>query len=252
MKSTTTRTDTLLKLLATAPLALALVACGDDAGDGESGDAIEAIAAPDGTTWGETVTVSDDGGYILGNPDAPIKLIEYASHTCPACANFSATGKQGIEEYVATGAVSFEQREVFLNTFDVVIAGLAQCGPKEQFQPLSDQVWTNLDEIRASWGPNGAAIQAAGEQPMATRFVALGEATGLINFFSARGVSADQARACLGDEAKMEAMVTTGTDSAAEANVQGTPTFILNGSRVDGIGWTEVETALRNAGARKE
>ncbi len=235
----------------TAPLALALAACGGEAGDDASGDVIPAIEAPEGTNWTETVTVSDAGGYILGNPEAPVKLVEYASHTCPACANFAATGKPGIKEYVATGVVSFEQREVFLNPFDVVIAGLAQCGPKERFQPISDEVWSNLNEIRAGWGPNEAAIQAAANQPIETRFVALGDATGLIDFVSARGVSANEARACLGDAEKMEAMVESVTAASQAANITGTPTFLLNGNRIEGISWTDVEPALQRAGARK-
>ncbi|NJN14195.1 MAG: thioredoxin domain-containing protein [Planctomycetes bacterium] len=45
--------------------------------------------------WSETVTISPEDGYILGNPEAPIKLVEYASHTCGACANFAASGKPG-------------------------------------------------------------------------------------------------------------------------------------------------------------
>ncbi|MEL6487588.1 MAG: thioredoxin domain-containing protein, partial [Pseudomonadota bacterium] len=130
--------------LATALAApLALAACsGEEAVDGgASGEPIAAIEAPEGTTWLETAAVSEDGlGYIIGNPDAPLKLIEYASHTCGACANFSATGKAPLKEYVATGVVSFEQREVFLNTFDVVIASLTQCGPSERMQALSDEV----------------------------------------------------------------------------------------------------------------
>ena len=66
---------TSLKLSLAAPLALALAACGGDA-DGElESDAIPTIAAPDGTNWGETVTVSDEDGYVLGNPDAPLKLV---------------------------------------------------------------------------------------------------------------------------------------------------------------------------------
>lgn len=240
-----------IALALTAPLALALAACGDEAGDLD-GDAIPTIEAPDGTSWTETVTVSEEGGYILGNPDAPLKLVEYASHTCPACASFSVSGKPGIKEYVATGVVSFEQREVFLNTFDVVIGGLAQCGAKERFQALSDEVWTNLNEIRAGWGPRQAEIEAAGSLPIETRFVALGEATGLIDFVAARGLSADEARACLGDAQAMEAMVDRVTTASQEANIQGTPTFLLNGNKIEGITWADVEPALQNAGARPE
>ena len=80
-----------LGLLAAAPLALA--ACGDDAAPGEvaEGEALPAVTAPVGSSWTETVTVTPEGGFMLGNPDAPLKLIEFASHTCGHCATFSVT-----------------------------------------------------------------------------------------------------------------------------------------------------------------
>ncbi len=242
----------LMKLTLAAPLALALAACGGEAGDGESGDAIAAIPAPEGTSWNETVTVSEEGGYILGNPEAPLKLIEYASHTCPACANFAVNGKPGVKEYVATGVVSFEQREVFLNPYDIVIAVLAQCGPDELYQPLSDEVWGNLNEVRNGFGANPQMLQQAQGAELDQRFVLLGEATGLIDFFASRGVSADQARACLADGAKIEALVQQVSAQTDEDGVTGTPTFFLNGNRIDGITWSDVEPALQRAGARQE
>jgi protein-disulfide isomerase len=235
-----------------APLALALAACEGGEADALEGDVIDPIEAPAGTNWGETVTVSEEGGYILGNPEAPLKLVEYASHTCPACANFSVNGKPGVKEYVATGVVSFEQREVFLNPFDVVIAGLAMCGPDELFQPLSDEVWGNLDEVRTGLTANQEAIAAAGNLPLGERFVRIAEVTGLIEFFAARGISADQGRACLSDTASIEAMVDQVTAQAEEDNVQGTPSFFLNGNRVDGIQWSDIEPVLQRAGARQE
>ncbi len=245
------------KLLSTLALALsaplALAACGETAAveGAAEGEPIAAIAAPAGTNWGDTVTLSEDGqGYIVGNPDAPLKLTEYASHTCGACANFSVNGKPGVKEYVASGVVSFEQREVFLNTFDVVIATLAQCGPKEQMQPLSDQVWQNLETVMSGIQSNPDAINQAGQLELNQRFLAIGEATGLIDFFAARGLSADQARTCLADAEKIEAMVTQASQKAEEVGVEGTPTFTLNGKKVEASQWDKLEPILQRAGAR--
>ena len=44
--------------------------------------------APAGKAWSDVVSATPDGGYRMGNPDAPLKLTEYASHTCGACAAF--------------------------------------------------------------------------------------------------------------------------------------------------------------------
>lgn len=235
-----------------APLALALAACNGSAeADGDlSGDAIAAIPAPDGETWSDTVMVTEEGGYKIGNPDAPLKLVEYASHTCGACANFANNGKAGVKEYVETGVVSFEQREVFLNIFDVVIATLAQCGPAEQFQPLSDQVWADHQNVMSKIQANQEALATAGQLGPDERFVAIASATGLIDFFAARGLSADQARSCLSDGAKIEAMAEAVGQKAQEDEVAGTPTFMLNGAKIDALSWEQLEPILQRAGAR--
>ena len=235
-----------------APLALALAACNgsEEAGGDLSGDAIAAIPAPDGQMWADTVTVTEEGGYKIGNPDAPLKLVEYASHTCGACANFAQNGKAGVKEYVETGVVSFEQREVFLNIFDVVIATLAKCGPAEQFQPLSDQVWGDHANVMSQIQANQQAAGAAGQLGPDERFAGIASATGLIDFFAARGLSADQARTCLTDGAKIEAMADAVTQQAEEDQVTGTPTFLLNGSKLDALSWEQLEPILQRAGAR--
>ncbi len=245
-------TRTLLKFSLAAPLALALAACGGEEGDTENGELIAAIPAPDGTNWGETVTVSEDDGYVLGNPDAPLKLVEYASHTCGACAQFSATGKDPLKEYIATGVVSFEQRNLVRDPIDLTIATLVRCGAKENMQVLSDQAWQNLEQTFAAVNQNGAAYQAAGEAPTEQRFIQIAQAAGLIDFFAARGLSADQQRACLADTAKVEAIATNSSTQADELGITSTPTFILNGNKLDIRSWSDIEARLQRAGARQE
>ncbi len=245
-------TRTLLKFSLAAPLALALAACGGEEGDTENGELIAAIPAPDGTNWGETVTVSEDDGYVLGNPDAPLKLVEYASHTCAACAQFSATGKDPLKEYIATGVVSFEQRNLVRDPIDLTIATLVRCGAKENMQVLSDQAWQNLEQTFAAVNQNGAAYQAAGEAPTEQRFIQIAQAAGLIDFFAARGLSADQQRACLADTAKVESIATNSSTQADELGITSTPTFILNGNKLDIRSWSDIEARLQRAGARQE
>ncbi|HCJ80504.1 MAG TPA: protein-disulfide isomerase, partial [Erythrobacter sp.] len=77
-----------LRFALAAPLALALAACGSGAEQsGEiQGDAIAAIPAPAGSEWRTTAVMTEEGGTLVGNPDAPLKLVEYGSLTCPTCA----------------------------------------------------------------------------------------------------------------------------------------------------------------------
>ncbi len=234
-----------------APLALA--ACGEtEAVEGSaSGEPIAAIPAPAGANWGETVTVSPEGGYVLGNPDAPLKLVEYASHTCGACANFAATGFGSLKEnYIPTGVVSFELRNLVRDPIDLSIATLVRCGAKENMLPLADQAWASLEETFANVQQNGAQYEAAGNLPVDQRFVAIAEAAGLIDFFAARGLSADQARTCLADTAKIETIADTSAKQAQELEISATPTFFLNGRKLEEGQWDKLEPVLQRAGAR--
>jgi protein-disulfide isomerase len=241
-----------LCLIALAPLALS--ACNDTAGtDGAapSGEALPAIAPPAGTEWASTVTITPEGGYMIGNPDAPLKLVEYASHTCGACANFAATGKPVLrDKYVPTGVVSFELRNLVRDPIDLSIATLVRCGAKENMQPLSDQAWASLNDIFAAVQANQAIYESAGNQPVNQRFVTIGQAAGLIEFFAARGLSADQSRACLADAAKIQAIADASNKQSVDLKITGTPTFLLNGKTLDVNQWPQLEPLLQRAGAR--
>ena len=248
----TTSTSNLIKLSLAAPLALALAACGGETGEATSGGVIEPIAAPDGTAWVDTVTISDADGYILGNPDAPLKLVEYASHTCGACANFSQTAKPSIKEYVATGVVSFEQRNLVRDPIDLTIATLVRCGPKENMQTLSDMAWEDFATPIMAAQSNPQAMQQANSLPLDQKFVAMAEITGLIEFFAARGLSADQQRACLADAENIERIAQNSTEQSRELGINSTPTFLLNGNKVDALSWADLEPILQDRGARPQ
>jgi protein-disulfide isomerase len=80
--------------------------------------------------------------------------------------------------------------------------------------------------------------------------VRIAEAAGFLDFFAARGLSADEARMCLSDAEAIETMVREADALAQGDKITGTPTFFLNGNRVDGTQWGAVEPALQSAGAR--
>ncbi len=241
-----------LAVAAGASLA-ALSACGssdDKAASPATGDPIAAIPAPAGTNWAETAHVSPEDGYVLGNPDAPIKLVEYASHTCSHCAVFSNEAAEPIEKFVESGRVSYEIRNQIHDPIDLTIAVLARCGSPESFHPLAKQAWASFEEIVQNAQANGQQLNAAIQAPPAQRYQAIAQAAGLIDFFAARGISRDQAMQCLSDPARAEKIATNSQQQSDEMGVTGTPTFFVNGNRVDGTNWASVETALQQAGAR--
>lgn len=242
-----------LRFAFAAPIALALAACGSGAEEtGElKGDAIAAIPAPAGTEWRSTAQMTEDGGILVGNPEAPLKLIEYGSLTCPTCARFSQEGAEPLMEYVDSGVVSFELRQFAIHgPVDLMLGRLTQCGPVEAAVPLSDQVWGNFDQIMQSVQANQAGFEAAMQRPLEERFVVAAEQLGLLDFFAARGISEDQGRQCLADTAALEQQAGFTQKYGSEFNIQGTPTFTLNGQNVDANTWAALEPILQRAGAR--
>lgn len=239
-----------------APLALGLAACGDKAATDPT--AVEAapvatVAAPAGTAWRDTVQVTAEDGHLVGNPAAPIKLIEYGSLTCPTCAAFAVEGMEPLlSKYVDSGRVSYELRNFAVHgPVDIVLARIVRCGAKEAVVPLSDQVWHNVQALVSPLQANQAAVEQAMSLPMDQRFVAMAQVGGFYDFFASRGISADQAKACLADVPALEKLA-QGTDTYAKKyQVNGTPTFALNGNKLDGVNsWSTLEPVLQRAGAR--
>src|SRR3546814_13254190 len=104
-------------------LALALTACGEKGEGGNStasGEPIEAVQAPAGTTWADAVKATPEGGLVMGNPDAAIKIIEFASLTCSHCAESSENGFQALrEQYVIQDKIKSELRNFLLDPLDI-------------------------------------------------------------------------------------------------------------------------------------
>ncbi|BBC72309.1 protein-disulfide isomerase [Altererythrobacter sp. B11] len=237
-----------------APLALGLAACGssDETAEGAppKSEPIAAIPAPQGTSWTEVAAVTPEGGYREGKPDAPIKLVEYASHTCPHCSDFAAESAEGLEKMVASGVVSYELRNQIHDPLDLTIALLARCNGPEAFHPLTRQAWSSLQEIYGTAQSNAQAMQSAMQAQDDSRFQRMAEAAGLIDFFAARGISREKAQQCLANTQEAREIVERSNTQSDELAVTGTPTFFINGKRIEGTTWEILEPALQQAGAR--
>lgn len=246
----------LLLALIALPLALGLAACGkkDDAGAGAAavaaGAPLNAVPPPAGKAWTDVIAVSPEGGYVMGNPNAPIKVIEFGSLTCPHCAEFEEKGYPHLrDEYVAKGTVSLEFRNFVRDPYDTTMAMLVRCGSPDSFFALTEQVYANQKAIFDQLQPVGPKLQAANLPPDQI-FKAIGEQGGLIDFFAARGIAKDQGAQCL---AKSDAATKLANDTSKAGdtyNVTGTPTFIVNGKNVEVATWDALEPILKQAGAR--
>ncbi|WP_299307921.1 thioredoxin domain-containing protein [uncultured Croceicoccus sp.] len=240
-----------------APLILALAACGsgeeEAAGPAAANrEPVASVAAPEGQSWSETISQTAEGGYVMGNPDAPIKLIEYGSLTCSHCAEFSGAAMEPLRtEYVDTGRVSFELRNFVRDPIDITGAMLTRCGADESYFALTDQFWANQPQFfEAVQNAGEQAYQSAISAPDDQRYVAMADITGMFDFFAARGISRDQAISCL-QNAQTATQLAENTQAQGEQfDITGTPTFLINGRKIEALTWPEVQTALQNAGAR--
>jgi protein-disulfide isomerase len=243
------------KILLAAGAALALAACGEKKDDAAttalSGDAIAKVAAPAGQSWAETYAVTPEGGYRMGNPNAPIKLVEYGALSCSHCAEFAEQSAAEMRDnFVASGRVSYEVRFFMLNALDVPATLLATCGSAEATLPLAEQFWGWQKNMFANLQSNEAALNAASQLPPEKRFAALAQAGGMDGFFTARGIAVDQAKVCLADTAKATKFVEATNKAGQELGITGTPTFFLNGKKLDGNTWAVIKVELEKAGAR--
>lgn len=249
-KGTHMRIKTLL-VAATAALALASCGGGDTAG-APTGEPIAKVAAPAGKAWTDVVSKTAAGGFKMGNPEAKLQLVEYGAITCPGCAQFAAQSTEELNEMVNTGAVAFEFRPFLVHGVqDIPGFLLAQCSGPEAFFPLSEQLYADqqtwLGKISTVTEADQQAMQKMSPQEISTL---LATRMGLIDFVKSRGVSEDQAKACLTDKPAIDGLIATTEKGTKDDGVTGTPFFLLNGAKLDASSWVQVKGKLVEGGAR--
>ena len=231
---------------------LLLAACGEKSETPKATGPVVAVKAPAGTEWVTTVVETPDGGMQMGNPAAPIKVVEYGSMSCSHCAEFSEKSAEALKaNYIATGKVSYELRNYVRDPMDLTATLLARCGGPGPFFPLAEQMFAD----QVNWFEKLKTVPAAEQQAMAalspteqmSKYATL---LGLDNFVRQRGISAEKANACLANTAESDKLVKMRDRANTEFNLQGTPTFLINGQVVQDTGtWEQLEAKLKAAGA---
>ena len=240
--------------LAAASLAL-LAACsaekGGNAATASGPVAATPVAAPNGGDWSTVTVATPEGGMLMGNPAAKVKLIEYGSLTCPHCREFDEKGaKPLIDNYVKKGLVSWEFRNFVRDPYDITATLVARCGGPASFFGLMRSFYASQDE----WVGKLQAIDPAKIQAMQTmtpqaQFAAIADAAGFPAFAALRGVPRAKTAACLADPNAATKLVQVNSDVVAQyPTFPGTPTFLLNGKMVDNTAtWELLEPKLREA-----
>jgi protein-disulfide isomerase len=193
-------------------------------------------AAPAKASWLTTVTITDKGAHVIGNPSAANKVVEYLSYTCGHCADFETKEAPPFKtQYVATGKASLEIRNFVLNAYDLTAAMLARCGGKGRF--FGNQ--KHLMATQRIWLGNASKVSAETKAKLQAEdyhgFMAGAyNELGLGPIMQQRGVTPAQAKACLADKAALQTIIDM-TDAGAALGVQGTPSFMINGVLQDHV-----------------
>ena len=167
-------------------------------------------------TWAKAANAAsweNPDDMAIGNPEAPVVVIEYFSLTCPHCWRFHRDTYGAFRrDYVDTGKVRYILRDYPLNEPALRAAMLAHCGGKERYFPFVETLFAQFEQWTAS-DDYIAALAKIGE---------LG------------GVPETEFRTCLADK-QLEARILSGMiDGEQKYEVQSTPSFVINGKLHEG------------------
>jgi len=241
--------------LAGAAAVVAIAGCNSKPGDAKSNVEApvkwEQVAPPKGGDWTMVVNATPAGGFMMGNPNAKVKLVEYGSLTCPHCREFDEKGVPTlIDKYVKSGQVSWEFRNYVRDPFDLTASLIARCNGAKSFFPLmrafyKDQVaWvTKIQETPQ------AQLEALQNLPPNQEFVQAAKFAGFPEWAAARGVPAAKTNQCLSNEKNINQLVQmTGDATNQFPNFPGTPTFVINGKMAENTAtWELLEPQLKKA-----
>ncbi|WP_374944406.1 thioredoxin domain-containing protein [Sphingomonas sp.] len=210
---------------------------------------LSGAAAP--RDWTATVTRTPAGAYVLGNPQARVKLVEYASYTCPHCAAFARESDAVLKgRMIRSGSTSLEVRHFVRDRLDLAAAILARCTGPRGFFGASAAIYAAQEQ----WLARGMQFDQLNASQLALysqadQLRAEAEGSGLTALVQARGLLPAATAACFDDDAAT-AQITAMT-AAAPRDLPGTPTFFINGRIVPRTAaWAQLEPALRAAGAK--
>jgi protein-disulfide isomerase len=182
--------------------------------------------------WSRAVVRTADGGYLMGNPKAATRVIEYGSLTCPACRQFNLTEKPKlVEKYIRSGKVSFEYRSFLLHgALDYMSSMMAYCLPTSRFYSWVDVIYNEFGD----WSPGLFKVPEADQkvaQSMKPQdaLVYLADKGGFDDFWRKKGIPKATYDKCMADPANFSKLATVYKQGNDKFAITGTPTFIVNG-----------------------
>lgn len=239
--------------LASAAALIAVAGCNSNQSNAATNTPVELtqVKPPANGDWTTVVNATPEGGFVMGNPNAKVKLIEYGSMTCPHCREFEVTGAEPlINTYVKSGQVSYEFRNYVRDAFDLTASLIARCNGAKSFFPLTRALYADQEK----WF---STVQSAPEDklqqiqslPPNQQFRELAKIAGFQDYAAMRGIPVAKSSQCLGDEASVNKLVEMNSQATTDfPNFPGTPTFIINGEMQEKTAsWKDLEPKLKAA-----
>ena len=150
---------------------------------------------------------------VMGSADAPVTIIEYSSLTCSHCANFHRDTLPKIKKtYVDTGKVRLVFRDFPFERRGTIAAMVARCVPPKRFFGFLDVLFRAHDK----WANDPRFLDE------------------LLRYGRLGGLSEDAFNACLANQKLLDLIVARQKEAETEYEIKSTPTFIINGTMVNG------------------
>ncbi|HKT86167.1 MAG TPA: thioredoxin domain-containing protein [Novosphingobium sp.] len=201
--------------------------------------------APRSTNWNSVIGVTANGSHTLGNPDAPVKLTEFVSYTCPHCAHFHRESDAALRvTLIPKGRIQVTVTNLLRNPVDLTVAMLTSCGDPRRFWVRHNAFMGTQDTWLAKaqkMSPEQQARWYKGE--MADRMRAI---AGDFDFYSKVqqwGLDRAQADRCLADKSVLDKLRQQQA-AAQDLGIDSTPTFVLNGKVQEFHDWEGLSKAI--------
>jgi protein-disulfide isomerase len=162
---------------------------------------------------GSGVATNDD--MSMGNPQAKVTVIEYASAACPHCARFNNEVFPAFKtKYIDTGRINYVFREFLTEPVQVAAAGFltARCGGKDKYFSILDAIYRGQEAMYQSGDFKG----------------------GLQRIAESAGISDAKFNACISDPAAITALQNRVQGYVDKDHIDSTPTFVVNGTQLVG------------------
>lgn len=181
--------------------------------------------------WNATVSRTAEGGFLLGNPAAGVKLVEFVSYTCPHCAHFEKEAADQLRiGFVQQGKGSVEIRPFVRDPVDLAATLLTRCGPQSRFFLRHTMFMRQQDKwLQPLANPSPTQRQRWFTGDLPTRMRNIANDFGFYPMMRTLGVDRPVADRCLGNTALADQLARQTQDSQTRLSIGGTPSFMVNG-----------------------